>query len=134
LVSYDNVAVAKKKAAFVQQMKLGSMMWWESSADKTGNNCLIQNVTEIVGVDNDPGLDYSPNQLAYPNNTDENLLTRMPESSSFVPCRLLACFLLLIIYDLVFDSEPSYSRHYHCTLKHVGIFGVFETQHPASPK
>jgi chitinase len=97
LVSYDNVAVAKK-AAFVQQMKLGSMMWWESSADKTGNNCLIQNVTEIVGVDNDPGLDYSPNQLAYPNNIDENLRAGIPESSSV--CSLQTPSLLPAPYRL----------------------------------
>jgi len=77
LVSYDNVAVAKQKAAFIQQMELGGAMWWESSADKVGSDSLIENVAEILGISNGSGSGYSQNQLAYPYSTYENLRAGM---------------------------------------------------------
>jgi chitinase len=40
LISYDTIAVAKQKAVWIQQMGLGGGMWWESSADGTGNRSL----------------------------------------------------------------------------------------------
>jgi chitinase len=82
LVSYDNVPVVKQKAAFIQQMELGGAMWWESSADKVGNESLIQNVAKILGGSNGSGLECSQNQLAYPNSTYKNLRAGMPGSSS----------------------------------------------------
>ncbi len=82
LISYDNVAVAKQKAAFIQQMDLGGAVWWESSADKVGSESLIQNVAEILGGYYDSGLESSQNQLAYPNSTYENLRAGMPGSGS----------------------------------------------------
>jgi chitinase len=39
------------KAAWIQQLGLGGGMWWEASADRDGNNSLIQNVAAILGGD-----------------------------------------------------------------------------------
>ena len=78
-VSYDNVPVAKLKAGFIQQMKLGGAVWWESSADKLGSESLIQTVAEILGGSDGSGLECSKNQLAYPDSTYQNLRAGMPE-------------------------------------------------------
>ncbi|RDL36285.1 uncharacterized protein BP5553_06897 [Venustampulla echinocandica] len=80
LVSYDNVAVVKQKAAFIQRMELGGAMWWESSADKMGNKSLIRTVAEALGGGNGSGLGLgcSQNQLAYPNSPYLNLRAEMP--------------------------------------------------------
>jgi len=82
LISYDNVDVAKQKAAWIQQMGLGGVMWWESSADRAGNESLIQTVAEILGGSDGSGLECSQNQLAYPDSTYENLRAGMPASGS----------------------------------------------------
>lgn len=77
-ISYDNVPVAKQKAAFIQQMKLGGAVWWESSADKVGSESLIQNVAEILGGSDGSGLECSQNQLSYPDSSYENLRAGIP--------------------------------------------------------
>ena len=82
LISYDTVDVARQKAAWIQQMRLGGAMWWESSADKVGTDSLIQNVVEILGGVDGSGLEHSQNQLLYPNSTYENLQAGMPGSGS----------------------------------------------------
>jgi chitinase len=82
LISYDTVAVAKQKAAYIQQKGLGGAMWWESSADGVGNNSLIQNVVEILSGGDGSTLEHSPNQLSYPNSTYDNLRAGVPESGS----------------------------------------------------
>ncbi|CZT13613.1 uncharacterized protein RAG0_17114 [Rhynchosporium agropyri] len=79
VVSYDNVPVAQQKAAFIQDMKLGGAVWWEGSADKPGSASLIQNVAEILGASDGPGLDHSPNQLAYPDSAYENMRAGVPD-------------------------------------------------------
>jgi len=79
LISYDTVVVAKQKAAWIQQMKLGGAMWWESSADGVGDQSLIQNVVEVLGSEN---LESSMNQLSYQNSSYDNLRAGMPELSS----------------------------------------------------
>jgi chitinase len=73
LISYDDVPVAKQKAAFIQQKGLGGAMWWESSADEVGNNSLIRNVVEVLGGKDGSGLKSSPNQLLYPDTIYDNL-------------------------------------------------------------
>jgi chitinase len=82
LVSYDTVAVAKQKAVWIQYIGLGGAMWWESSADGTGSNSLIQSVVELLGGGSGSNLQSSPNQLLYPNSTYDNLRAGMPGSSS----------------------------------------------------
>ncbi|KAG9228388.1 glycoside hydrolase superfamily [Amylocarpus encephaloides] len=82
LISYDTVAVAKQKAAYIQQEELGGAMWWESSADGAGNNSLIQNVVGVLGGGDGSTLASFPNQLSYPNSTYDNLRAGVPESGS----------------------------------------------------
>jgi hypothetical protein len=69
------------KAAWIQQLGLGGGMWWEASADRDGNNSLIQNVAAILGGDGGSGLQDSPNLLYYPNSTYDNIQAAMPNNS-----------------------------------------------------
>jgi len=39
-------------------------MWWENSADRVGNNSLIQNVVEVLGSDDGSGLENFPNNYS----------------------------------------------------------------------
>ena len=82
LISYDDVTVAKQKAALIQLIGLGGAMWWESSADGVGDNSLIRNVVGVLGDDDGPGLESSPNQLLYPDSIYDNLRAGMPASAS----------------------------------------------------
>lgn len=45
MVSYDTVEMAKRKVDFIKYENLGGAMWWESSADKAGNESLIGTVS-----------------------------------------------------------------------------------------
>ena len=45
MVSYDTIENAKQKVDFVWRAKLGGVMWWESSADKLGDDSLIRVVS-----------------------------------------------------------------------------------------
>ncbi|KAH8674832.1 endochitinase 1 precursor [Tricladium varicosporioides] len=83
LISYDNVEMARVKAAWIFLMDLGGVMWWESSADKVGNNSLIRNVVDLLrGKGGVP--ENSPNQLLYTNSSYDNLRAGMPGSDSAV--------------------------------------------------
>ncbi|KAJ6166632.1 hypothetical protein N7470_002079 [Penicillium chermesinum] len=61
VVSYDNVQVARQKADFIQQARLGGGMWWESSGDKGGRDAnpndgsLIGVFVDAVGGGGGPG-------------------------------------------------------------------------------
>ncbi|RDW63979.1 (trans)glycosidase-5 [Coleophoma crateriformis] len=70
LVTYDTVEMARKKTHWLKQMGLGGAMWWESSADKLGDQSLIANVVDVLGSGS---LDKSPNCLEYPHSKFENL-------------------------------------------------------------
>ncbi|RKU45602.1 hypothetical protein DL546_007955 [Coniochaeta pulveracea] len=71
LVSYDTVGIAKRKAKFVKERGLGGAMWWESSADKTGEESLIKNVVDALGG---PGsLNKDENCLTYPESKYDNV-------------------------------------------------------------
>jgi len=47
MVSYDSLEMAKKKVDFIKSEGLGGAMWWESSADKAGEESLIGTVSPI---------------------------------------------------------------------------------------
>lgn len=73
LISYDNLMVVKQKAAWIQKkMGLGGAMWWESSADREGNQSLIQNVADALSSKGS-GLESSLNQLLYADSPYDNL-------------------------------------------------------------
>jgi hypothetical protein len=50
LVSYDTKPVTLQKIAYIQGNRLGGAMWWESSADKDGDQSLISTVSTGVGA------------------------------------------------------------------------------------
>jgi hypothetical protein len=77
LVSYDTVAAAEQKAAWIKSTGLGGAMWWESSSDGPGNLSLIQTVVRILGDGDDSALDSTQNELSYPNTTFDNLRSGM---------------------------------------------------------
>jgi chitinase len=78
LVSYDNVEVAKQKAAFIQST-LGGAMYWEISEDGTGDSSIVQAVTSVLQGDGS-NIDSALNQLSYPNSTYDNVRQGMPDS------------------------------------------------------
>jgi chitinase len=80
LISYDTVASVKKKVAWIQAMGLGGAMWWESSADRVGDQSLIRTVANILGGENGSGLERIPNKLVYLNSTYDNLREGMSGS------------------------------------------------------
>lgn len=45
MVTYDTKDVAERKAHFIKDERLGGAMWWESSADKKGDESLIGTVS-----------------------------------------------------------------------------------------
>ena len=81
LVSYNTVEVARQKAAWVKANGLGSAMFWEGSADTTGNRSMIQNVAAILAGGN-CSLDSTLNHLSYPNSIYQNVVDNILDSSS----------------------------------------------------
>lgn len=45
MISYDTADLARRKVEFVKNQGLGGVMWWESSADKPGDESLIRTVS-----------------------------------------------------------------------------------------
>ncbi|KAL4897063.1 glycoside hydrolase superfamily [Aspergillus ambiguus] len=76
-VSYDNVAAAELKLAYIQQRGLGGGMWWETSGDKGGkaankaDGSLIG--TFVEGVGGVSALDETQNAIDYPESRYDNL-------------------------------------------------------------
>ncbi|KAL9051892.1 MAG: hypothetical protein Q9162_005730 [Coniocarpon cinnabarinum] len=68
MVSYDTIPIAQQKANWVKSQGLGGVMWWESSADKAGNDGMIAAQTGTLG-----GLESSQNTIAYPQSKYDNL-------------------------------------------------------------
>lgn len=73
LVSYDDVGVARKKADYIKEKKLGGGMWWESSADGIGEQSLIGNVVDVLGGTNGQEIQKLENCLDFPDSKFKNL-------------------------------------------------------------
>ncbi|KAH0556020.1 hypothetical protein GP486_006034 [Trichoglossum hirsutum] len=73
MVSYDTKEVACLKARYIAEKCLGGGMWWESSADKKGEQSLIGAVAATLGGSNYALLDRSENLLNYPDSKYDNL-------------------------------------------------------------
>ncbi|KAI0200438.1 glycoside hydrolase superfamily [Astrocystis sublimbata] len=79
MVSYDTVPMARRKAEYVVEKELGGAMWWESSADKEGEEeSLIANVVDVLGGPD--GLDKTDNCIEFPESKYENLRAGFPAS------------------------------------------------------
>ncbi|KAF4631196.1 hypothetical protein G7Y89_g6937 [Cudoniella acicularis] len=68
LVTYDTVGMVREKAVWVKRHGLGGAMWWESSADKTGEQSLIGVAASELGK-----LEDKHNCIVYPHSKYENL-------------------------------------------------------------
>ena len=75
-VSYDTVQTAKTKAEYIKSRDLGGAMWWESSADKEGQQSIIGNVTNAFGGPG--GLLKGDNCITYPHTKYDNLKNGFP--------------------------------------------------------
>jgi len=73
LVTYDTVAMARQKAEWIKQRRLGGGMWWESSADGEGEKSIIQAVVGNLGR-----MDSKENCLEFPETKYENLKNGFP--------------------------------------------------------
>lgn len=78
LVSYDTVPMARQKAEYIKERRLGGGMWWESSADKEGAESLIGNVVEVLGGCH--GLRWDDNCISYPRTKYDNLRDGFPNN------------------------------------------------------
>ncbi|KAI0405043.1 endochitinase [Xylaria palmicola] len=71
LVSYDNVDMVKRKAAYIQSKGLAGSMFWEASGDRTGSGSLIGAAFGAQG--GSASLDKAQNLLSYPNSKYDNI-------------------------------------------------------------
>ncbi|KND86805.1 Endochitinase B [Tolypocladium ophioglossoides CBS 100239] len=78
LVTYDTPQMARVKADFIKQKCLGGAMWWESSADKPGQDSLIGTVIEGLGGVGQ--LLNKDNCIEYPDTKYENLKMGFPNN------------------------------------------------------
>ncbi|OBT80759.1 hypothetical protein VF21_00137 [Pseudogymnoascus sp. 05NY08] len=76
LISFDTVEDAKTKAEYVKTKGLGGAMYWETSADKAGDQSLIGTFVGGFG-----GLEKSQNLLSYPKSKYANLVAGMPDTA-----------------------------------------------------
>ena len=78
MVSYDTPEAERQKVDYIKQKGLGGAMWWESSADKTGNQSLIWTVAYALGGSDYSALDQTENCLSYPQSKYDNLRNQFP--------------------------------------------------------
>ena len=90
MISYDTAEIAKRKADFIKREGLGGAMWWESSADKVGEDSLIYTVSspvlttrvvlkeeaQVIRCFGD--IDRRQNTLSYPDSKYDNLRNGFP--------------------------------------------------------
>ncbi|ELR06346.1 hypothetical protein VC83_00788 [Pseudogymnoascus destructans] len=72
-ISYDTPVEVNAKSEYVKSKGLGGAMFWETSADKKGNNSLISAAKNKLG-----SLDQSQNLLNYPTSVYDNMKAGMP--------------------------------------------------------
>jgi len=73
MVTYDTPECERRKVDYIKEKGLGGAMWWESSADKTGDGSLIGTVASALGGGDFGGLDQNENLLSYPRSKYDNL-------------------------------------------------------------
>ena len=78
LVSYDTPEMARMKADFIVNRRLGGAMWWESSGDAEGTRSLVSTVVEAIGG-TDRLLKHN-NCLEYPETKYDNLKKGFPNN------------------------------------------------------
>jgi chitinase len=78
LISYDTVDVVMQKAKYIKNHGLGGGFFWEASADKKGEESLIESLTKQLGR-----LDQSLNLLNYPLSKYPNIKANMSSVLSF---------------------------------------------------
>ncbi|OHW89509.1 chitinase 1 [Colletotrichum incanum] len=78
LISYDNPSSVRDKAAFIIAKGLGGAMFWEASADRTGNASLIETSYDCLAKDS--GIDSRENLLSYADSRYSNLASGMVTS------------------------------------------------------
>lgn len=76
LISFDTVEVVQQKVQYVREQKLGGAMFWESSADGSGDMSLISRAFEGLGR-----LDGGENCLDYKGSQYANLAGGMVENN-----------------------------------------------------
>ncbi|KAI1866351.1 uncharacterized protein JN550_007739 [Neoarthrinium moseri] len=76
MVTYDTVEMARHKTQFLKDKGLGGAMWWESSADKEGDQSLIGNVVHVLGGPN--SLERRENCIVQPATKYDNLKQGFP--------------------------------------------------------
>ncbi|KAF4125945.1 chitinase [Geosmithia morbida] len=72
LVSYDTPDMVRTKVAYAQSKSLGGSMFWEASADKTGEDSLISTALDSMGA-----LDNTQNCLTYPDSAYDNIKSNL---------------------------------------------------------
>ena len=68
LVTYDTPRMAREKAEWIKKNGLGGAMWWESSADKVGEQSLVGTVVRVLG-----SMESTMNCVEYPHSKFENV-------------------------------------------------------------
>ncbi|OAA68067.1 hypothetical protein SPI_00262 [Niveomyces insectorum RCEF 264] len=76
LISYDNVASARKKSSYLMDKRLGGAVYWEASGDRNDSSSLISTVARELA-----SLDRSHNLLKYPASQYDNIRTGVPDVS-----------------------------------------------------
>src|SRR5436190_5460088 len=73
MVTYDTPEAQRRKSQYIKDKGLGGAMWWESSADKKGDQSLVWVVANALGTSNYSNLDQTDNLLNYPRSKYDNL-------------------------------------------------------------
>ena len=76
LITYDTPEAEKRKAEYIKAKGFGGAMWWESSADRKGDQSLIWVVANSLGGAGYANLDTTQNLLSYPNSKYANVQRR----------------------------------------------------------